>query len=122
MFCMRYIRGFDNQIVEALKSRNSDIHLEAVRAAGDREVDAAWPHVAALIANKTTDKPLLLAAIGAAASIRPREARSVIGPLLDSEDEEIEEVASEALAMAESSFGEDDDEGDWDEGVGPQPS
>jgi uncharacterized protein (UPF0147 family) len=49
VFCMRFFRGFDEQIVEELDSRNPDIHLEAVLAAGNWGVRAAWPHIAALI-------------------------------------------------------------------------
>ena len=67
VFCMRFVRGFDAQILEALDSKNTNIHYEAVLAAGNWEVDAAWPHVAALVASGDTDKPLLLAAIDRAA-------------------------------------------------------
>ena len=41
VFSMRWIDGFDKEIVEALDSPNSDIQFEAVRAAADREVRAA---------------------------------------------------------------------------------
>ena len=34
VFCMGWIRGFDEQILEMLESRNPDIRYEAVRAAG----------------------------------------------------------------------------------------
>ena len=34
VFCMRFIRGFEEQILEALKSQHPDIHHEAVLAAG----------------------------------------------------------------------------------------
>ena len=69
---MRFVRGFDQQILEALDSKNQDIHYEAVLAADNWAVDAAWPHVAALVTSGETDKPLMLAAIEAVASIRPR--------------------------------------------------
>src|SRR6266540_1305615 len=87
VFCMRFVRGFDEQILEALDSRNPDIHYEAVCAAGAWEVDAAWPHIAALVTSEETDKPLLLAAIEAVASIRPREAAEILDDLTDSDDE-----------------------------------
>jgi hypothetical protein len=86
VFCMRFVRGFDEQILEALDSRNPDIHYEAVCAAGAWEVDAAWPHIAALVTSGETDKPLLLAAIEAVASIRPREAAEILDDLTDSDD------------------------------------
>jgi len=109
VFCMRFVRGFDEQILEALESRNSDIHYEAVRAAGAWAVNAAWPHIAALVTSGGTDKPLLLAAIEAVASIRPREAAEILDDLTDSDDEDIAEAVSEALTMAEGLADEDDE-------------
>ena len=35
VFCMRYIQGFETQILEALKAENEDIHYEAVCSRGD---------------------------------------------------------------------------------------
>lgn len=82
---------------------------EAVVVAGNWEVDAAWPHIAALLASESTDKRLLLAAIEALATIRPDEAPEILGDLLDSDDEDIVDAAQEALAMA-IGLSEDDDE------------
>jgi hypothetical protein len=109
VFCMRFVRGFDEQILEALDSRNPDTHYEAVRAAGAWGVDAAWSHIAALVASGGTDKPLLLAAIEAVASIRPREAAGILDELTDSDDEDIVEAVSEAMTMAEGLSDEDDE-------------
>lgn len=111
VFCMRYVRGFDEQILEALQSDNEAIHFEAVGAAGTNELDAAWSHVAALALSDTTEKPLLFAVIEALGGIRPRQAGDVLGHLLDSEDEEISDAAYEALAMA----GVISEDGDFDE-------
>ena len=110
VFCMRFVRGFDEQILEALDSRNPDIHYEAVCAAGTWEVDAAWPHITALVTSGGTDKPLLLAAIGAVASIRPHEAAGILDDLTDSDDEDIVEAVFEATAMAEGLSDENDEE------------
>ena len=110
-FCMGRVRGFDAQIMEMLESRNPDIHYEAVRAAGNWELDAAWPHVTALL-TETTEKNLLLAAIEAAGSIRPREVGLVLSELADSEDEDIVEAVTDALLMAKG--GADDEEEDED--------
>ena len=104
---MRWVRWFDDQILEALGSENQDIHYQAACAAGNWEVDAAWSHVTRLVSAKETDKPLLLAAIDAVASIRPQEAGVILVDLTDSDDEDIVEVADEAMAMAE---GTSDDE------------
>ncbi len=113
VFCMGWVRGFDDQILEALESGNPEIHYQAVCAAGESEVDGAWSHVAALVGAEDTDKPLLLAAIDAVAGIRPREAGVILVDLTNAEDEEIVEAAYEAMAMAEgTSDNEYDDEDD----------
>jgi len=95
------IRGFNEQILETLKSENQDIYYEAVCAAGNWEVDAAWSHITPLITSKNTEKYLLLAAIKAVAGIRPQEAAQILIDLTQSEDEDIVEAASEAIEMAE---------------------
>jgi len=118
VFGMRWVQGFDGEILDALKSTDPEIQFEAVSAAGENEVDGAWTHVAGLVENARTPKPLLLAAIDAVSCIRPKEAPEILGDLTDSEDEEIAEAAREALEMSEGLAGmdEDDDEeeeGDW---------
>ncbi len=100
VFGMRFVGGFDQQILEALNSDNSDIGFQAVCAAGNWGIDAAWPQVAALVTAEQTDKPLLLAAIDAVAGIRPQEAAELLGELACSEDEEVADAACEALALA----------------------
>jgi len=91
VFCMRFIRGFDEQILEALETQNPDIHYQAVCAAGNWEMDAALPHIASLIAAATdqTDKAVLIAAIDASANICPLKASEILGDLIDSDDEDI---------------------------------
>lgn len=125
VFGMRHVRGFDEQIVEALESADPLIHYEAVCAAGTWEIDAAWPHVVALLAAPGTDKDLLIAAMHAVASIRPGEAGVLLVDLADSPDEDIAEAASEAMAEAEGlsddefeddeEFDDDDEEEDEEE-------
>jgi len=112
VFCMRFLRGFDEQIVEELDNGNPDIHVEAVLAAGNWGVGAAWPHIAALIHSGSTPKPLLLAAIEAVPSIRPQEASEVLSRLIESDDEDIIEAVQETLAMAEEPYGEGEDDED----------
>ena len=115
VFCTRFVRGFEDEILQALSSKNPDIHYEAVCAAGEWGMEAAWPHVAALIATKGTDKRLLLAAIEAAPSIRPQEASHLLVDLADSDDEDIVEAVDEALALAEGMSGEDDEDDEDDD-------
>ncbi len=110
VFCMRFVRGFDEQILEALGSKNADLHCEAILAAGNWKMDAAWPYIAAFVTSGETDKPLLLAAIDAVASIRPHEAAEILDDLADSDDEDIVAAVHEAMAMAEGPAGEDADD------------
>ena len=111
VFCMRYIRGFGDWILESLDSKNPDIHHQAVCAAGNWEVDAAWPHIAGLVTSAKTEKTLLLAAIEASASIRAQEAQEILGRLTDADDEDIAAAVHEALAMTSN---------EWEEGEGDE--
>jgi hypothetical protein len=117
VFSMCWVRGFDDQILEALKSADPEIHYEAVDAAGTWSLDAAWSHIVALVNDPDTPQPLLLAAIGAVAGIRPAEARKILADLADSDDEEIAEAAQEAIDMAEAAPDETDDEEDETEWI-----
>jgi hypothetical protein len=120
VFCMEFVRGFEGEIVESLKSNDSDILFHAVKAAGNWEIDAAWPKIARLVTSPDSEKNLLLAAIEAAACIRPTET-DIIEPLVDSEDEDISEAAMDALSEAEFAQGdseteeEEDDDNELDE-------
>ena len=109
---MRWVRGFDDQILEALKSADPEIHYEAIEAAGNWELAAAWSHVVEIVQDARSPKHLLLAAIAAVGSIRPAEAGAILVDLVDSEDEEIVEAAEEAMAMADIPLDEEDEEGE----------
>jgi HEAT repeat protein len=111
VFAMRYVRGFPDEIVAALDDPDEEIRYEAVTAAGNWEVDAAWPYVSALLAAPDTDKELLLAAIEAGAAIRPQEAEPLLAELSDSHDADIADAADNAMMMASAPF---DDEFDDD--------
>jgi hypothetical protein len=116
VFSMRWIRGFDNQILDALNSVNGEILYEAVQAAGEWELQAAWSRIIALLKDAGTSKQVLLAAIEAAANIRPGEAWAILGDFIDSKDEDIAEAAHEAIEMAGIMSGDDDEEDpsdDW---------
>jgi len=113
VFGMGYVRGFNTQILEALESENEDIHYHAVYAAGNWEVDAAWSHIASLATTELTDKSLRLAAIEAVGNIRPQKASKILLDLTLSDDEDIVDVAYEAMAM--SGWFPDDDYDDEDD-------
>ncbi len=110
VFCMQFIRGFDKAILESLNSPKPDIVYEAVCGAGNWEIKAAWPQIAAMVASEETEKDILLAGIEAAAMIRPNHAADLLGPLLDSDDEDIVDAVHEALAMTDALWDLDDDE------------
>ncbi len=114
VFAMRWVRGFDDQILVALKSADPEIQYQAVKAAGNRELDAAWPHIIKLLDEAHTPKPLLFAAISAVGSIRPGEARRTLAHLVISDDDEIAEAAQEITAIVEvGSDDEGDEEDQW---------
>jgi hypothetical protein len=114
-FCMRYVPDFDAEIMKLLDSKDEEIRYEAISAAGEREVEEAWPHVRGLLKPPSKDKRMLLAAIEAAPGINPEEARRLLADLLESDDEEIVEAADEAIAMAEGYSEDDDEDEDEDE-------
>jgi uncharacterized protein (UPF0147 family) len=125
VFAMRYVKGFEDLIVEELKNPDQEIHIEAIRSAGTREIDAAWPHIVELLQNPQTHRDLLLAAIAAAPYIRSAEAPRVLRDLTDTPDEEISEAAEEAISDARSfaaipkdldeTAGDEEDEEDEDD-------
>jgi hypothetical protein len=114
---MHWVHGFDDQILEALETADPEIHYEAVNAAGNWELDAAWSHIVALVNDPETPKRLLLAAVGGVASIHPKEAAEILAGLAASDDEEIAEAADEAIAMAEGAADEADCEEDASEWI-----
>jgi hypothetical protein len=117
-FCTGWIPGFDDEIMKMLDNPDPEIHCEAVRAAGERGIAAAWPHVAALVNSRGTARDLLLAAIEASGNINPEEAPSLLSKFAHSKDEAIAAAVSEALMNAEASIDpgdEEDDEDDEDE-------
>jgi len=115
VFAMRFVNGFEDETMEALKSSDPEIHREAVLAAGEKELDAAWPHVLKLAKDDRTEKDLRIAAIGAVGSIRPEEAQDILFKLAESEDEDIAEAADEALADVLPDEYEDEEDDDEDE-------
>ena len=107
VFAMRFVGGFEDETLASLRSADPEIHFQAVVAAGNKELDAAWPHIIALIENAGTEKDLQIAAIEAIGQIRPEEAREILVELADSEDEDIA-AADEALSFMETPDDEDE--------------
>ncbi len=114
VFCMQYINGFEVQILESLANGSRDLRIEAAEAAGSWPVADAWPLITDILSNEVMDKDLLLAAIEAAAAIRPEQATVALGDFLDSDDEDIVSAASEAIDMAADILHDSEDE-DYDD-------
>ena len=112
VFCMGFIEGFNNLIMDALNSKDPDIYYEAICAAGNWGLDGAWPHIVSIVTGREADKALLLAAIEATVSIRPQETAEVLSGLLYEDDEDIIEAVHEAMAMAEAMDELDDTDDD----------
>jgi hypothetical protein len=111
VFCMRFIDGFDAEILASLADEDPRLELEAVRAAGVHGLPDAWEHVRAIVEGDTTDRMLLLAAIAAVGSIRPDEAEEVLAALDGEDDDEVEAAIHEALIDARM----ERDAGDFEE-------
>ena len=126
VFCMRFIPGFDDEVVEALDTDDASGLYQAVCAAGAHSVDGAWSQIRHLIQVASSGAPiladdpdlewsLLLAAMDAVVSIRPLEAADTLSELIDSDDEALSEAALDALdyAYGFSDMDEEDDETTW---------
>ena len=110
VFAMRWVDGFEASIIEALQSDDNDIRCEAVCAAGNWGIDAAWSYVQPMLSFNDTDKRVLLAAIEAVASIRPQQAAAVLSELAVAADDDIVVAAQDALAVAEAQLQRQDDD------------
>jgi hypothetical protein len=111
LFCMRYVPGFDDKILASLTQKDPDMLLEAVAAAGVRELESAWGVVRPLLTLQTK-KNLLLAAIEASAGLCPNDLDDAFDPLRESKDEDILNALEEAEALADAAreYGEELDD------------
>jgi len=123
VFCMRFLPGFDDEIVEALNDDDVEVHLQAVQAAGDQGVDGAWSYVRRLVLVAASGAPilpddpdaersLLWAAMNAVGRIRPLEAHETLSGLLESDDQDISEAAFEVLDLVEALWTPHDEDGE----------
>ncbi|MCP5107433.1 MAG: hypothetical protein GY950_28860 [bacterium] len=110
VFCMGYVRGFDDKILESLENENPDIFYEAVRSAGNWGIKDAWPCIRELLHKEDIDKWLLIAAIEASATVNPEECVDILMDFEDAEDEDIADAAQEALTTAGMAADEFDDD------------
>ncbi|MEO8370515.1 MAG: hypothetical protein ABI806_15130 [Candidatus Solibacter sp.] len=115
VFCMSHLRGFDKEILESLESDDPELHLEAVRAAGSFEIEAAWSHIADLARSELAEKELRIVAIEALSTLRPKDSLEILIRLSDDDDEDIAEAADEAQTMAVGFLEKDEDDDVFDE-------
>lgn len=108
VFAMRWLKGFEAEIEQALGTDDDSMLREALQAAASWGVGAAWRRAREIVGDDDAEPSLRLAAIEAVASLRPGEARAVLTPLL--EDDELADVVSEALAMAGVGLDDEADE------------
>ncbi len=101
VFCMAHLKGFQQEILEALQSKVPDIKYHAVQAAGNWGITDAWSDISDILNDQNADTDLLLAAIDATGNIGHHEAIPALNELLDrsSDDDDIVDVVHEALAM-----------------------
>lgn len=122
VFCMGRLPGFEDEILEAVRSDDRDVRYRGVVAAGRAEVRKAWPHIRPLLLGPTDDRALLLAAVEAVVGVRPEAAAAVLAHLVDSHDAGIVEAAEEAMEAAEAFLGGSDGSGFDGPGSRPPPS
>ena len=106
VFCMGHAPGFADKILKALDDADEGVRFEAIRAAGLREIRAAWPHVARLLRSPDADRDLLFVAIEASVGVRGKPTIEFLNELSESEDQEIAEMAEEAMMMASTLYGD----------------
>lgn len=108
VFCMRWVEGFSAEILDSLETRDPELLLQAVLAIRDQALREAWPNMSRLVktgsldgtplpGDEDTAREILFAAIQAVAIIRPLEAPGVLSGIIDSEDEDLSEVALQAV-------------------------
>jgi hypothetical protein len=105
---MRFIRGFDEQILEALNSRNESIHYEAVIAAATRTDRSLLAHCRAC--NVEADREALCCwppsrRLPTSVPAKPRGSSGSD----HSPDADIAEAAQDALVFGGSAWAEDDE-------------
>ena len=111
LFAMGYVRGFERELLEVLRTADGDLLYEAVRAAGNAEVVEAAPILEAFALSDEADRDVRLEAIAALPSVDP-ECFDLLDELAESPDDEVRAAAEEALEELQM-FGDDlDDEED----------
>ncbi len=112
VFCMRFVDGFSEQILETLENEDPEFRYHAVRAAEAWEVEAAWLAVRRILEAEDEDKRLLIAAMDASVTVNPNEAGTYLHAFTKSRDDDLVEAAFEAMGMIEALTDNDRPDGD----------
>ncbi len=101
VFCMGYVEGFDEEIRLAFDRDEPRVRLEAVRAAGRQEVEAAGAAILAFAAAGDTERELRLAAIEALSSLSPEGCDDLLAELVGDRDGDVADTAEATLEERE---------------------
>lgn len=99
VFCMGHLHGFDSEILAALDADDPVLKAEAVRAAGQSELQRAGRAVLTLAKTETTPRDLRIAAVDALASLNPDGSQELLEELAASSDGELAQAAQDTLDM-----------------------
>jgi len=106
-FCMRFVRGFDEQIIEELDNKNPEFHSEAALARGSWALKPRG-HTSLPLSIRTEPQASASGGNWSSRQHSSREASKVLSRLSESDNEGLVEAVHEALAMAEEPSDEDD--------------
>lgn len=109
VFAMRWIEGFEHEILEALRSSDPDMVYQAVCAAGAWGLPDAAPVLEEILQSEEVEEDLLFAAIEAVPTVMPEKAPEVLGPLRQSDDPDVVDAVEEALTTAKGILSLQDD-------------
>ena len=100
VFCMGHVRGFEDVVREVLDSGTEPLVAEAVKAASMHEGIARLAEPALVrLARSSEDRDVQLDAIEALGGAQSSGSLELLHELAESDDEEIADVAQEALVM-----------------------
>lgn len=98
VFCMGYLPGFEEMILEAMADGGHEgVRREALLAAGNQEIDAAGPEVLRIAGDHDAPVELRIAAIAALETIYPEGSQELLETLAEDKHEQVAEAASTTL-------------------------
>ncbi len=119
VFCAGYLEGFRGEIAEAMEHEDAEVQMEAIRAAGEMEIEALGPEILDLAKDEDALVPLRLAAMDALVSLRPDGTIPFLEKMSQGEGElaEMADLAMQDLLSLELAEVDDPSEltGLWDD-------